>query len=416
MGGVFRYGTLDAVKTLLGLLTLAGIAASAQPTVKDRLLERIEAIAVSEPPVLGIDTQIRTAAMLASKDPEAAERWLQAATSRALTLVDLHTRGEFLIAIVDQYRHLDVEAAEQVCSLLPRRATGAKEDPLARCYHSLFSVKRSWEEEKALTRRALSAGAFQSPEIRGHLERTIKEHPEESAAEFSVIVEGFPSTDASLQERRNLLDMANLIRKREPELAAAARKVAESKPKSAPAGEDEKDLEKKQVLGEEKPPTEGLATPELVTLARKQSPAVQVGMLLEIIDDDKELTPPQRIALAYEALEVTPKIKAGDERLVSQSMLARRLYDYGDRSKAAVAAQMLAESFEKFYNCETAACVAFEGESSPGEVINDFAEYLRENKIQPEDLGLRHRSLEARLLILDLQQNLGIQKKRFPFY
>ncbi|QOY85302.1 hypothetical protein [Paludibaculum fermentans] len=403
------------MKTLLGLLALAGLTVSAQPTAKERLLERIEAIAVSEPPVLGVDTQIRTAATLASKDPDLAERWLQAATSRALPLVDLHTRGEFLIAIVDQYRQLDTEAAEQVCSLLPRRATGAKEDPLARCYHSLFSVKRSWEEEKALTRRALSAGAFLAPEIRSHLERSIKEHPEECAAEFAVIVEGFPAADASPQERRHLLDMANLIRKREPELAAAARKLAESKPK-APAAGTEEELEKKQVLGEEKPPTEGLATPERISLARKQTPAMQVEMLLEVMDGDKELSPPQRIALAYEALEVTPKIKAGDERLVSQSMLARRLYDYGDRGKAAVAAQMLAESFEKFYNCETAACVAFEGDSSPGEVINDFAEYLRENKIQPEDLGLRHKSLEARLLILDLQQSLGIEKKRFSFF
>ncbi len=416
MGGVFRCGTLDAVKTLLGLLALAGLTACAQPTAKERLLERIEAIAVSEPPVLGIDTQIRTAAVLSSKDPDLAERWLQAATSRALTLVDLHTRGEFLIAIVDQYRHLDAEAAEQVCGLLPRRATGAKEDPLARCFHSLFSTKRSWEEEKALTRRALSAGAFQSPEIRSHLERAIKEHPEECAAEFAVIVEGFPASDASLQERRHLLDMANLVRKREPELAASARKLAESKPKATAAGAEEQDLEKKQVLGEEKPQTEGLATPERISLARKQTPAMQVAMLLEVMDSDKELSPPQRIALAYEALETTPKIKAGDERLVSQSLLARRLYDYGDRSKAAVAAQMLAESFEKFYNCETAACVAFEGDSSPGEVINDFAEYLRENKIQPEDLGLRHKSLEARLLILDLQLSLGIEKKRFSFF
>ncbi|MGJ5815074.1 hypothetical protein [Paludibaculum fermentans] len=403
------------MKILIGLAALAGLTVSAQPTAKDRLLERIEAIAVSEPPVLGIDTQIRTAATLASKDPDLAERWLQAATSRALPLVDLHTRGEFLIAIVDQYRHLDAEAAEQICSLLPRRASGAKEDPLAKCYHSLFSTKRSWEGEKALTRRALSAGAFLSPEIRGHLERSIKEHPEECAAEFAVIVEGFPSSDASPQERRHLLDMANLIRKREPELAARARKLAESKAKAAGAGTEE-DLEKKQVLGEEKPPIEGLATPERIALARKQAPSMEVEMLLEVMDGEKELSMPQRIAIAYEALEVTPKIKAGDERLVSQSMLARRLYDYGDRAKAAVAAQMLAESFEKFYNCETAACVTFEGDSSPGEVINDFAEYLRENKIQPEDLGLRHKSLEARLLILDLQQSLGIEKKRFSFF
>ncbi|MGC4048157.1 MAG: hypothetical protein QM757_00365 [Paludibaculum sp.] len=404
------------MKTLPGLVVLAMWTAAAQPAAPAaRILEQIEAIAVSEPPVLGVDTQIRTAATLASKDPEAAERWLQSATSRALTLVDLHTRGEFVVAIVDQYRHLDAEAAEQICSLLPRRETGAKEDPLAHCFHSLFSAKRSWEAEKALTRRALSAGAFQSPEIRGHLERAIKDHPEECAAEFAVIMEGFPASDASAQERRYLLEMANLIRKREPELAARARKLAETKPKSAPAATEE-DLEKKQVLGEEKPPTEGLATPELISLARKQSPEVQVGMLLEIMDGDKDLSLPQKIALAYEALEVTPKIKAGDERLVSQSMLARRLYDYGDRTKAAVAAQMLAESFERFYDCETAACVAFTGDSSPGEVINDFAEYLRENKIRPEELGLRHKSLEARLLILDLQQSLGIEKKRFSFF
>lgn len=404
---------LNHVKTQLGLLVLIGWAAQAQFTPAQRLLDRIEAIAVSEPPVLGIDTQIRTATVLVAKQPELAKQWLREATSRALTLSDLRTRGEFLTSIADQFVFLDPEEAEQICALLPRRATGVKEDPLARCYNKLFSPKRSWEEEKALARRALSAGAFRAPAIQDHLDRALKQFPEETAAEFGVVLEEFPSSDASREERKYLQSMARQVEKRAPGLCARALRLAAEEPKNAPKETD--DAQKKRPDDDYEPP-EGLGSDEVVALARKQKPVVHAAMLMDLIDKDKEMALPRRLALAYEALGETPKIETGDERLICQSMLTRRIYEMGDQAKAAVAAQMLAESFEKIYDCETAACVSYRNEQSPGEVINDFAEYLRENRIQPEDLGLRHKSLEARLLILDLYTTLGIKRRLFSIY
>lgn len=413
MSGASVCGTLSCVKTPLVLLVLTGFAAPAQPDPLQRLLDRIEEIAVSEPPVLGIDTQIRTAKAVAEKRPETAKDWLRQATSRALTLADLHTRGEFLTGIASQFVVLDAAEAEQTCALLPRRATGAKEDQLAWCYNKLFSPRRSWEEEKALTRRALSAGAFRAPAIQDHLDRALKQHAEETAAEFSEVLAAFPSSDASQDERKYLRSMARQVEKAAPGVAARALKLAAEEPKNAPK---ETDDDKKKKKDDDYEPPEGLASTDVITLARKQRPVVHTAMLLDLIDKDKEMTQPQRLALAYEALEQTPKIETGDERLICQSMLTRRLYDMGDHAKAAVAAQMLAESFEKIYDCETAACVSYHSEESPGEVINDFAEYLRENKIQPEDLGLRHKSLEARLLILDLYSTFGIKRKLFSIF
>ncbi|MBN9659490.1 MAG: hypothetical protein J0H49_15005 [Acidobacteria bacterium] len=402
------------MKTSLALLVvLTGFAAQAQPDPLQGLLEHIQAIAVSEPPVLGIDTQIRTAKAIAGKRPETAKEWLRAASSRSLSLADLHTRGDFLTAIAELFVVLDAAEAEQICALLPLRAAGEKEDPLARCYHKLFSPQRSWEEEKALVRRALSAGAFRAPAIQDHLDRALKQHAEEIAAEFSQVLEGFPSSDASLEERRYLQSMARQVEKQVPGLAVRAMKLAAESPRNAP--KEAKDDTGKKKEDDFEPPA-GLASSELVSIARNQRPVIHAAMLIDLIDKDKEMGLPQRMALAYEALEQTPKIEAGDERLVCQSMLTRRLYEFGDRAKAAVAAQMLAESFEKIYDCETAACVSYRSETSPGEAINDFAEYLRENKIRPEELGLRHKSLEARLLILDLYTSLGIKRSLFSIF
>jgi hypothetical protein len=126
--------------------------------------------------------------------------------------------------------------------------------------------------------------------------------------------------------------------------------------------------------------------------------------------------PSRRIAIAREALELSSKLKPSEDRLIVQSMLTRRLYQYGDPAAAAAAARMLQDTFTQLYNCDSAACTAIRLDSNPGEAVNDFAEYITEHKIRPADLTLTHPSLDARVLILDLSTALNGHKPKFNFF
>ena len=63
------------------MLALAALFLLVQPPRAAQLLEEIEMIAVSEPPVLGIDTQIRAAEAISEKDAKGATRLLNDAAS-----------------------------------------------------------------------------------------------------------------------------------------------------------------------------------------------------------------------------------------------------------------------------------------------------------------------------------------------
>jgi hypothetical protein len=387
---------------------LAWLTVTDPPRI-DELLDQIERIAVAEPPVLGIDTQIRTAAILQPKNPELAHRFLHDATSRAISLTDARTRAHFLNEIVDVLKKIDPAEAETLCILHPPHA---EPDTLSRCYQSLFNPRKSWREEKELYRRALAAGAFTTPSLRDHLDLAAREHREELAAEFLLLLESYPGREATQPEQQQLTELAGRIRKLEPDLAAQAIELSKS---AKPTKPTKPAPEKKKDDDSNKPSTDGLKPHEIVTLARKQTPLVQTEMLMDILDA-KDLTTPERISIAYQAVESVNRLPADDNRLVALSMLARRLYEYGDRAKAAVAAQMLADTFAKMYNCELASCVSFTGDESPGEIIFQFAEYLAEHKIQPADIGLNHKSLEARLLLFDLEEAIEGKRRKFGFF
>lgn len=383
-------------------LTLAGLPPA------EEIVDQIERIAVAEPPVLGIDTQIRAATILQPKQPERAHRFLADATSRALTLEDPHTRAHFVIGITEAMSPIDAAEAETLCLLLPPHAA---EDPLPHCYNVLFRSRQDWPDAKALYRRAIAAGAFSTPAFRDHLERAVKQHREELAAEFLLLLESYPGKDATPSELQQLTELAQFIRKFEPALASQAAELAKT---TKPPKADKSTPEKKK--DDERPSTKDLEPDQVIALARKQTPLIQTELLIDLIDKP-DLTTPQRISIAYQAVEAANRIPPEvDDRLVALSMLTRRLYEYGDRPKAAVAAQMLADAFAKLYKCDLAACVSFSGDESPGEIIYQFAEYLAEHKIQPADLGLNHKSLEARLLLFDLEESLQGKRRKFGFF
>jgi len=234
------------------------------------------------------------------------------------------------------------------------------------------------------------------------VELLYKRDPDEAVQFIASHLASVQARKASLDDGLLLDSFAALVAARFPELADACTAEFERIRKLNPAPQEEIDKQKAKW-----PATDGKTREEFVEVARKQKDAlVRIEMFLSAMDD-KEAPPRWRAALAAEALPDTEKLPIGsDDRLLSQSMLTRRLYEAGDRPGAALAAQMLEQTFVKMFDCESAACTSFKGEASPGEMVRLFAEYLDENKIDPADIGLTHRSLRARMMILQLKRLL----------
>ncbi len=377
---------------MLALLLIL-LAPPAEPW-KD-ILARIEAYAVSEPPVLSVDTRIRAAKVLASKHPEEARRLLAEAASLTYTFTDARTRALLFTDIYRAYQPFASDAAGDLAAALP------------------------------LT-------AFTAEALASHLRDTAKRQPELAAQEYSTLLAAFPSNPTS-DDVRQLLQFTRDMRKLSPDLTRdglakaraalkdrrfqaepAVRRELEAEANGAPPSKPEST----RTSDPELPSVEGLDDLQIAALARRQPPLAALTLFLDNLLDDEKNPPPllRRIAYAREALEISEKLPPSEDRLVVQSMLTRRLYHYGDPLRAAAAARLLEESFRKLYDCESAACTAIRLQGNPGEPVADFAEYLLDNNIRPAALGLGHPSLDARVLILDLDQALNGPRKRFSIF
>lgn len=374
------------VAAMLSFLLL--LLAPPSPEPWRDLLARIEACAVSEPPVLSIDTRIRAAKALASKQPAEARRLLDEAISLTHTFTDRNTRAILFNDIYHALQPFDPAAAEDLTATLP-------------------------------------LVAFTTPALAQHLRDTVKRHPESAAAEYSTLLAAFPA-DPSPEDVSQLLQFTRDLGSAYPDLAkegfAKARAALKDRRfrtdpdtlrdlEAQAAGRPPADRQKRNE-DPEAPSVEGLSDTEIVTLARRQSPIVALTLLLDLLDDAKPLPPlPRRLSIAREALDLSDKLPPGEDRLVVQSMLTRRLYHYGDPATAAKAARLLEDSFRKTYDCDNAACTSIRLQGNPGEPIADFAEYLLENNIRPAALNLTNASLDARVLILELGTLLNGKRK-----
>lgn len=230
--------------------------------------------------------------------------------------------------------------------------------------------------------------------------------PDEAAQTVSAQLLSIQSRKPSRDDGLLLSSFAPLFRRTHPELAASCEAESERILKLHPPTHEDIDKPKAKW-----PKTDGLNADEFIDLARQQKdPLVRVEMLISA-SDDSETPPRRRAALSADALAVTDKLPSSDgSRIVYQSMLTRRLHEAGDLPAAANAAQMLEQSFIRMYDCETAACTSFKGEDSPGELVRFFAQYLEENHISPADLGLTHRSLAVRMMLIELPKILETRK------
>ncbi len=237
------------------------------------------------------------------------------------------------------------------------------------------------------------------------VELLLKVNPDDAQMLVAAHVSGIQGRKAVREDGLLLDSFASLLEQRFPDLAATCKAEFERINK---LNTQEETLEGKK--GPKAPSMEGLDLDARIALARKQKePMVRIEMLLDVMDA-AETSARRRAALASEVLPETEKLPMDEDRLVSQSMLTRRLFEAGDRPGAALAAQMLEQTFVKMYDCETAACMAVTKEGSPGEAVRMFAEYLDENGITPADLGLTHRSLRVRMLLIELKKSFEVKK------
>ncbi|MBA3972613.1 MAG: hypothetical protein C0504_00175 [Candidatus Solibacter sp.] len=230
--------------------------------------------------------------------------------------------------------------------------------------------------------------------------------PDEAAHTVSTHLLTIQSRKPSRDDGLLLSSFEPLFRLTHPSLATACEAESERILKLHPPTHDGIDKPKSKA-----PSIDGFDLDARIELARKQKdPLVRIEMLISVIDD-KDTPPRRRAALAADALPDTEKLPVGsDGRLLAQSMLTRRLYEAGDRPGAALAAQMLEQTFAKMFDCDSAACTSFTGEAPPGDMVRLFAEYLDENHISPADLGLTHRSLTVRIMLIELQKLLESKK------
>ncbi len=415
------------------------------------LIEQIENAAMAEPPVFGIDTQIRAGEVLKGHDDAHAARFLRDAGQGTLQLTDASTRAAFLKNIVMLLAPLDATHAESLCATQSRRAPGQTADPLAACYDQLIGGLKDWSQARDALDRALAAGAYNLTST-GHLLQQAREsQPADFAPLLAQIVGAFPEQPEP-DEVAQLETIAATWRRAAPALArqalarcrAARAALAERPSATAQAGAhnaavepgspftepaDEEPGGAKMKLdfkfdfdidlgfGEQAddpglkhlPETKDLPLDAALRLIRSQEYAgARAAMLGDLIDTRAgELDAPRWAALAQETIRESGHMKPSGDALVLLAELARLCFEHGERALAAQAAQLLAASFDTLVQCGDSSCAIFRIGGSPGTIIMFFAAYLKNNKIEPADLGLHHPDLDARWLVMELESLLN---------
>ena len=448
-------GPLLALAAMMLQTTDAG--SSALDRRRAVLIEEIESAAVAEPPVFGIDTQIRAAEVLAGKDDAHAARFLQDAGQRTLLLSDPATRSHFLKRIVPALTPLNAEQAESFCATQARTEPGVKADPLAVCYDQIVARLKDWPSRKDAFSRALALGAYDLPGVDGLFRDARERHASDFVPLLAGFISAFPATNPRLEEIRRLESVDRKWTAGNPALSRQARRTvsaarrefasvhreqagaASAGPETqmpeaaltngAPAEPGAKSgqdfslgswFHLPALLEQEDPELKGLpdvsklGAEEAIGVARRQEYAgARAAILSEVLDEkDAQLDPRRKLSLAEDVLRDSLKMRPSASRLLLQAQLARYFHQQGEKLKAGEAALALQASFEALVQCRDQRCEVFETDSdnSPGELIMTFAEYLMKYGIDPAELGLNHPGLRARWLLLELQSLLEDKK------
>ena len=438
----------------MGALLLAALllAQQKEPTSEQKqiaaLVSQIRRLAASEPVVYGVDTRLRTAAVLTQKYPKVAKDLLREAQSALGGVRPAAEQDAQRVRVVELMAPLDLAEAEHLIGAIRR---GGEEDYVAQAYDGLVEYCGNTHcDAREMISKGLQAGGFRSASAAKMLEDSKTANPAAAVSLFGEILGSFPSQSFNDKDLYYLLDrirlMAGLNRPLAVEAIDKSLSAALSETLDIPLAARQKMLreiasligsidpelleryktERKQLadatLPENIPPPEkdekqNLTLPDWSALSysdalsqagKLQDPGERVAALISIYRRET-ITAQQRDSVASEALTSANLMPISGDRLVAMAMISRDFARNGELGNAAFAAELLSETYGKACDCDRAMC-KHSGETFEClELVQSFAEYLDEFKITPESMNLTNISLEARLSILKLYPLLGLK-------
>ncbi len=410
------------------------------------LIGQIRRLAASEPVVFGIDTRLRTADALVGSHSTVAAELLQDAQAELAGVEDTAEQSALTVRLARAWVAFDLEQAQRIARMLRR---GADHDYIAEAYDQLYLFfEQRPNQARQMVSEGLKAGAFRMISASRLLEEASTSNRPAAITLFSGILQAVPTGPIFPADVTYLLDQTKLIARVDRALAgdgigtalrAAMSETLQEQSQTERSAllrrilstigsidpelfkryqRERKDLDL-QVQPEQEPQQpqaakdskqldiDGLSYSDALTQTRKlESLTDQIGKLIEI-SRREDLTSEQRTSVATEALTLTDQLPLSGDRLVGLAMIARDFARRNDMAKAALAAQMLLESYTKACDCGGAHCKRNGEEFDCLGNVEDFAEYLDEFKVSAESVGLGNISLDARLLVLKLKALLA---------
>lgn len=419
----------------------ARLPPNTEQKIVTNLVAQIRRLAASEPAVYGVATRIRTAEVLTAKYPGLAKEILREAQGELSGVTAAGEQDRMRVRLVKALAPIDLEEAEhQTKAFHP----GGVQDYRAEAYDQLFLFLADRPgEARQMISKGLAEGALRMVSASRLLD-SLKAHDSEAATSlFAEMLAAFPADSPASGDVLYLVhETSKIVPLSRPlafeaidqELRAATsdslrvygqggreallRQIAAlidsvdlgvlrryqdmHKELNLPPPKEESKPKEEKKSEDDAPDFSGLSYSEALARTRKlENVTARAGALIDI-SRREELTPQQRASVASEALSTVNKMPLAGDRLFGLAMISRDFARRNEPANAALAAQMLSETYAKVCDCPSMTCKHGDEELDCMQNVEDFAEYLEEFKISPDSMRLDNISLQARLLVLKL--------------
>lgn len=363
---------------LLCLVTAS--AWSAADSLVPRRVDELRQAAQSEPPLFQLDTLLSAAELLEDKAHAKLRRELiEDARTRIAALRDPESRFQLLTGAANLLAPLDRREAERICREIPPRANPQwSADFLGRCFETLaLEDKKHGRSPRAALLEGLRAGGFFNRETG----QVLKSDPESAPEILALMMRAYPGKNATPSDKELFEQAIAATAPRDAALAAEARRHLATFPDPAkPEPDPEKDAKESEA---------GKQADDLITQSETED-----------LDDGL------RAKLMLQVLDLTGKIPAPAERMVTQAYAAAWFAGHGFDSTATKASELLQASFAAACRCEDIQCDSIRGRRECSENISYFVDFLLNEKIDYKLLQLRHPSVDARVALYRLKQEI----------
>lgn len=138
---------------------------------------------------------------------------------------------------------------------------------------------------------------------------------------------------------------------------------------------------------------------------KEAGPKPEITRKMDRVDKD-DVPDLEKSRLLREVMEESDAIEDITERLMHQGFITAWFAAHNEEGTSALAAVKLHKTFAETCRCEDGQCDSIAGRADCSDNIDFFVEYLAEQKIDPAILRIRHPSLAARALVVQLKEAL----------